>query len=449
MKTNLIQIQTIKQSLALKRKSIEVNGKLVKTPFYAPMPNNTTDMSILCEMMDRDKIETIGKEGEEVDFVGAVVYRVMEHDKVIAEQEALRAQQLITTEQSLPKSYVTLSSMKIKLIDPCTEFYRKRMRPIIATYQNLPLPAYLQDYLENLNRVHESLLTQTHINFWRSLFKKEGETAKIAHFIKWHEATQSQRKADVFIPPVPYIDHHSKNELLRLAMEINSDALNLVGEKAAVYFNFNADMFRDKQFVSEVCEFIERANAKFNVFKILDADKIIGKGFGQDAKQNFQIFLRTIKSLKDEDSEKIFGLLCGGGLGYCLLGAGFDFFVDTVNNYAQDFMARRSGGMNYRKLFNPETLSLEPIEGAKNMLIENGTLPGDNIVIKKYEGKKVTDFTRKEWSMDCRRHGVLEWNKLLKVVARAIDEGEDTLFFDKVQNSDYAVLGSILRKVNS
>lgn len=443
-KQDTISVETIKESIVLERKKIELQKKIQRTPFFVPMPNNAVDMDLTCDVLHPNKF--LSSDGnEEVDFIGAIIFRLMEHDDILRNKENQLHQLNLFTDKTVAEGYKYIKQMKFKFIDPSTELYRNRSRPLIEKYLKLDkIPEYLTQHLVELSNVDSNNLDMVHEKFWDIIFTEN----RAAHFIKWHFNQQNDRKADVFIPPVPLINPKNREILVNKAIEINSDALEIVGESAASHFIIDVQLFRHREAIQKIAEYISYINTKFNIIKILNSNKIVEKGFGQDARDNFELFLRVIKSIKEENPNRVFGIISEGGFGYSLIGAGFDFFVDTVNNYSQNFIRPRGKRSTYRQILNPETLALEPIEGVKNMLKDNGTFLGSNPIIKKYRGRSLIEVDPKIWSEDCRKHGILTWNELTKIAVRSINDGEDTLYFDKIQNSDYAILGNIVRKIN-
>jgi len=437
-------IETIKESKVLERKKIGVNQKFIKTPFFVPMPTTAVDMELVCEMMNPNNLLSKGEGNEETDFFGAVLYNLVDHDALLKDRENQLHQLGLFTDKTLEQGYRYIKQSKLKFIDPTTELYRNRSQPMIKKYLLLnKMPDYLSNYLIELSKADKDGLDLVHNNFWHKLFSEN----RTAHFIKWHLNQQQERDSDIFLPPVPFVNYKARDILLNQAIEINSDSLELVGETSATYFPIDIQLFRYRDSIKKILDYLSYINTKFNVFKITNADAILGPGFGHDARKNFELFLKVIKSLKEENPSRVFGILNGGGFGYCLIGAGFDFFVDNVNNYSGNFIRPIKKRARFRKILNPETLSLEPFEGAMNILRDNGIFIGNNSVIKKYAGKNQDLIDSREWSKDCRRHGLMTWNDLTKVAVRCINENEDSLYFDKVVNSDYAILGNMIRNL--
>lgn len=251
------------------------------------------------------------------------------------------------------------------------------------------------------------------------------------------------------IPPAPYVSNKSPN-LIDRAIEMNHDARDFIKDgEVCTAFTIDMDLFNNRQAIEKVTNYLDQLPTRVTAFKFFDPTKILKIGFGQYAKRNFELFLRVIKSIKEEYPSRVFGVLDGGAFGYALLGAGFDFFTDTVSNYPPYYVLTK-GQRNHRGMINAETLSIEKFEGVKHIYAENHILMHECKVCKRYKDTDALGTVDKQaWSEDCRRHGLQMWNKFTQEYFEAVQTEQEKLFFDKIQNSDYAILGTILRNINT
>ncbi len=432
----------------VRTKVFEINNKHIKLPFFSVLPQNATDLRIVLEEFNPDSIIKTMPGEDDVDFLNAVLYRVFEYDNVVREQKSIMGQ--LTLNHNI-STYKYFNQTKLKLIDPATELYRLRYKNYLKQYLSLEeIPDYLRDYLLKLIS-HDNLnLDAEHIKFWTDLFTStEKGTLKSAHFLKWHWKRQKGRGADLFIPPTPYINLKS-DMLIDKAIEMNHDAREFISDgEVSTIFNVNLDLFNNKKAIEKMTNYFDQAPTRITLFKFIDAQKILQPGFGQYAKRNFELFLRVIKSIKEEQPGRIFGVLNGGGFGYALLGADFDFFTDSVSNYPPYYF-KNVGERTHRGMLNAETLTIEKFEGVKNIFKENNILMHECKICRKYKDlENISGVSRQQWSEDCRRHGLHLWNKFTKEYYEAQATEQERLFFDKIQNSDYAILGTILRNINS
>ena len=430
------------------RTSIEVNGKHIKLPFFSAIPLSATDLKLLLEEFNPAELMAGNEQGSEVDFLNAVSYRVFEHDTVVREQrKSLSALTLFKT----VSAYKYTEQTKLKIIDPATELYRHRYTDYLKQYLTIEdIPPYFKHYLLKMISSDDKFARDAdHENFWNSLFTgKENGTLKSAHFLQWHWKRQKGMGADVFIPPVPYVSNKSP-ELIDRAIEMNHDAQDFIKDgEVCTTFIINMDLFNNKEAINKLTTYLDKTRTRITVFKFFDPTKILEIGFGQYARNNFELFLRVIRSIKEGKPKKVFGVLDGGAFGYALLGAGFDFFTDTVSNYPPYYRPIK-GKRSHRGMINAETLSIEKFEGLKQIHAENNILMHDCKICNKYSyADAVRIVDRMTWSEDCRRHGLHMWNRFTQEYFEAVEKGEEKLFFDKIQNSDYAILGTILRNIN-
>lgn len=432
----------------IKRDVVEINNKHIKLPFFSVIPLSATDLKLVLDEFDPNVLMKDSADGEEVDFLNAVSYRVFEYDNVVREQKKILNQLTISRSVSTFKYF---TQTKLKLIEPSTELYRLRYRGYLKQYSALEeIPTYFKDYLTKLIFNDKLNLDIEHENFWESLFtSKEKGTSKSAHFLRWHWKRQQTRGADLFIPPTPYISIKTPS-LINRAMEMNLDARDFIKDgEVSTTFNIDMDLFNNKDAIEKITNYFDQAPTRVTLFKFVDPTKILKIGFGQYARRNFELFLKVINSIKEEQPKRIFGVLDGGAFGYALLGAGFDFFTDTVNNYPPYYITSR-GGRKHRGMINAETLSIEKFEGVKNIFTENNILMHDCKICRRYKDLgNIGVVDRQMWSEDCRKHGLHMWNNFTKEYFEGKLSGQEKLFFDKIQNSDYAILGTILRNLNT
>jgi hypothetical protein len=417
-------------------------------PFFSVIPQSATDLKIVFEEFDPKQLMIESQNGEEVDFLNAIAYRVFEYDSIV--REHTKAVHQITLSNTI-STFKYFNQAKLKLIDPATELFRLRYRNYLREYSALEqLPEYFKEYLTKLLLNDDVDLENEHNAFWNSLFTTTQQgTLKSAHFSRWQWKLQQSRGADVFIPPVPYVSIKTPS-LIDKALEMNLDARDFVKDgEVTTAFVIDVDLFNSKDAIEKITSHLDKAPTKLTLFKFVNPTKILANGFGQYAKKNFELFLRVIKSIKEEQPERIFGVMDGGGFGYALLGAGFDFFTDTVSNYPPYYIPKK-GERKHRGMLNAETLSIERFEGVKNMHREHQVLMHDCKICRKYSGVENLEVVdRQVWSEDCRRHAPHMWNGFTREYTEAKATAQEKLFFDKIQNSDYAIIGTIIRKINN
>jgi hypothetical protein len=418
------------------RSQVELKKKIIGTPFFNLNPTSQTDMDILCE-----HIRFLGKHGIDMNFLGGLGFRIFDYDKIVRKQKKL-LNQLDLNNLRLTSVSEHLLKTKFIFIDPSTRLYRDRFYHMIKDYMKLNIPDYLKQHFQKLLSLPYMTenLDIAHIKFWRDMSKidDDNKTDKTAHFIKWHY-DQVKGKSDIFLPPVPYITLNGCDFLVKKTLEINLDAWDLIDDDVATFFNMDAEVFRNKEAVESIINYIVNNpnKSKFVIFNIHNANKILSPSYGLSSMENFGLFLKAIKNIR-ERADRIFGLLNSGGLGYCLLGCGFDFFGDTVNNYS-DFPNPKKGNTGkHRKYLNSFTLYPESFEDVMNYWKYHGTLPCSCPTCRNYNSYSRFDETtvdKKKWSVDCRKHGMNVWNEVVMERLKGISNGDDKLFFERVQRT--------------
>jgi len=348
----------------------------------------------------------------------------------------------------------------IKFVDPSTDVLRLGYNTHLDDYLKIKdIPAYFEDYLKKFkaNTMKEKSLKADpegmHISFWRNLLEGQGQgTIKAGHFIKWQDKTQKNMGGDVFIAPSPYITRPGCDFLVEAAIKINSMSQALANRDVADTFYLDAEIFKDKRTIERIAEYLGTTHSQMILFKIKNQQKLIDGFHGKYALKNLQFLLSIIKNdaRQFDDKVRTYGLLNGGGFGYCLLGAGFDFFTDPVGNFEYPMVGRKKD--DFRGTIGSESLVYEPFEELCSLLHDYG----ESVLPHHPEGK-YNNTTRLErrfltpdvWRRDCKLNGLCLWNEYVNDNVQAMINRQDRLVFDRVANSSYARLAPIVKDLNS
>lgn len=149
---------------------VKVGQKRIRRPFQISMPRSGNDLKVIYDVLSPD---FIGKEMQLYDgrdHIGAVVYKVEEHDQTMRGYNRYWGQTTLKEVEFTKYMIDYISKLKLKLIDPDVESYRNRNFNAIEKFLTLEIPNYLRAHLEELKIVDKKDLEATHIKFWRSLF---------------------------------------------------------------------------------------------------------------------------------------------------------------------------------------------------------------------------------------------------------------------------------------
>lgn len=452
--------QSVKTMLLLNEEPIEVNGKIIRKPFMVSVPSTSNDFRVLCEMLEPSFISTETAKFGGRDFVSAVAYKIDDYYRIRSEFMKRSGQTNLTKERLGYQMMNYLDATRLKIIDPNTESLRIGKLTGFNEMIKLPkLPEYFRKYIIEKQKIKGSKTEKSkkneriHLDFWSSLFEesKTGRKQGVAHFISWNNDIQSNMQSDIFLPPVPFIKNKDdiKNMFIKYTKEINDTSFQLYGESAAMYVILDMSLFRDSKAIDQIASIISEAPNKFIILKILGINKMTEPTFGYYARKNLEFFLKTLNDIRCVKPEKIVGLLDGGGFGYCLLGTCVDFFTDTVSNAYQDTFPRNTG--KHRSLLHPLTFVPENIEGVLQQLSNHKSLFMDCIIADKYKGmdkeKFLSTVDKIEWSMDCRRMGIIMWQKRMAALMNTDKIGLARMRFDEIINSGFPFLGTIIKKI--
>ena len=438
----------------LQETALEINGKTVRMPFQVSMPRSSSEFQIVCEILEPNFIAKEMLEYDGKEFVSAMAYKINEYNRIRREYLKNIGQKTLSSERLAYSMLTYLDKIKIKIIDPNTEFLRIGNRKSYRDFLKLKAPDYFMTYLENRRNAKSKnnlteLLEDLHFKFWDSLFLESDVKGKILapHLIDWFkEKEMKEMGADIFLPPVPFVKNNkTKDRFIRFSKQINEISYDFYGEKSAFYLIFDAELFKNAEAIENIANMIAESKNKFIIFKILGIKKITELGFGDHSKKNFEYFLKVINDVKSINPDKVIGFLDGGGFGYCLIGTGIDFFTDTVSNYPQDHFARYT--TKHRALLHPKTLTPEPIEGVIQHQKQYGCLFHDNTVADKYKGVDILSVERDQWSVDAKKMGLIMWQKRMASLMNTDKLGWSRMRFDEILNSDFSSLGVIVKRI--
>ncbi|ODS36161.1 hypothetical protein BEH94_08440 [Candidatus Altiarchaeales archaeon WOR_SM1_SCG] len=449
-----MKVELIQEYLTIPRGSILLNNKLVTFPFFTVGMQSKTDLDLLCDL--------IGMGGDLMKFtnsIQAVSYRVFEHDKVVRHRE-YNLKQYNLNLNIVDKSYAQVNNA-IKFVDPATDVFRLNYSKYIDEYLTIDknIPKYFQVYLKQIKENSEKDKKERedydllHIRFWKGLFENSGRI-NVGHFIKWSEYLQKERKADIFIAPTPYIKQESCEFLLEKAIDINRKSHDLVTGDVADSFFIDAGIFQNKKLIERLVDYLGITPSEMILFKINGYENLVNRVYGSYALKNFKFLLNTIKTDYRYFKNKVrsYGLLNGGGFGYCLLGGGFDFFTDTVSSfeyYPSHPPKRRS---THRGTIGAESLVYEKFESLKNLFDDYGETPLPYHPQKKYDNIKQLyplQINSKEWARDCKLNSMCLWNAYVNDNINGMINKDDRLVFDRISNSAFTQLSPIIKDLNS
>lgn len=448
MKQEHLKMEVEKTIQVSEEEIFSVNGKNMRKKFQASVPRSSVDFRILCEVFEPKFISNEMEEYDGKDFLGAVVYKINEHNK-IRRTFARNLGQSILGDALGFQMLKYLDTVKLKLIDPNSEFLRIGRRNDKDIYSFLELgkvPDELKIYLNERNRT-ESQET-LHNQFWLKLFQEDKRGVGITRLLDWIFDVQESMNADILIPMTPFINTKNMKSSIEHTGRINSMSHKLKGDRGAFYLVLDVDVLKNNRAVNQIANIISDAENRFIIIKMLGLKKITQVGYGKASRENLEFLLKILRDKKQLNPDIVAGLLDGGGFGYCLVGAGIDFFTDTVNNYYQDSFPKMPDKRKHRALLNPTTFSLEPFEGVIQQMRKHGHLFVDCSVADKYRGKEISMVDMDKWSVDARKMGLIVWQKRMASLLSGNQKfGLDKIRFDEILNSDFAILGNIVRRV--
>jgi len=447
----LIQKNIEQTQIQKEEQTIKINGKILSKNFMVSMPTTSIDFEILCDILNPNFISNEIEEYGNKDYIAGICYGLDRYDTIMKEFIKNKAQTRLIDGKSVMFMLEYFDKTKLRLIEPESEKLRLASKNSLPFLHLLKVPKYLEEYIKQRKISDDSDIN--YITFWENLFKEDESRKKtIAHLISWtYEKEVTERKSDKFLPIIPYIKlnltRDIKDNLLFYTKEINRISYELYGDYSAFYFVIDADLFIDKKSIEQINTMILECPNKFIFFKILHTERIFSNQFGYYGKKNLEEFLINLLSIKENYQDKVIGMLNGSGFSYSLLNITLNFFTDTVNNFPTEGMPKYTG--RHRSLMHPISLSPERIEGVLQQLDLHKALFLNDTIAQKYKGLDSQSFLKTisldEWSKDARKMGLILWERLIS--ARLSTDKNKV--FDEVINSNFSILGTLIKKITS
>jgi hypothetical protein len=438
----MFKVQPLEELRYVDRSQIILNGKSFTTPFTIFTPKSKPDKDIICE-----NILKSSSQKSFIDFMGATAYRIFEHDMIT------RGIGRTIVNRNIDRAFVHLNQTRFKFIEMSMDSIRNGYRTYFNGFLALEnIPAELREYLSDVRNKSDSLHNLS-MSFWEDLI----HNSRAVYFENWADKIQAKRLSDIFIPAIPHITLDDAEALTRMAIEINEDCQELVSRDTAIVFSLDASVLSSRRILMRILNAIaELKQSKLCLFKIQDWEVIKNYKYGEASILNLELFLKSLKGINEGriDNRIQFGMLNGEAFGYALLGTEFGMFQSYVGNY-QDYLRSIKGRpKKHRACINPDTLVLETFEGCKTLFTEHGKIVPTHHPDGKYNN--ITRFDeqtidRNEWSKDCRLVNITMWNEYTKELVDSVrpDKKYDSLFFDKIQNSAFSSIATVLRNVNN
>ena len=443
-----LAVQFLEEGQTLQRKKVELHRKTISAPFFCENVSSAEDLNILCEMGGYSTTEN-----DTLNLLGAAVYNIFNYQEVTSSWRSMLNQTTLNGKMA-GAQFRHMDANKFKLIDPNIELFGISFKQPIYKYMRLRPPKILFDHMKKLI-LKDAKSDELHEQFWNNMFPEEGiERADAGSLINWSNKQEEKFGSDLYIPTVPFLTGRNCNALVDKAISMNTMAADIVDRDVATYFSLSADVFENRKVIQDVLNCIGESKNKVGIIKFTDPQNFVNISFSEHAQNNLSLFLKTLK-LQNQNRENpmMMGTLAGGAFGYCLLGAGFDFFTDTVNNYQQYPMPTKGQKALYRKCFNDRRLVLESFAGIRSKFLEEGQDPMPYLPMQRgrytREQLEKNQIDAAEWSRNCRFNGIGMWNEFTKELAEAIRTRTDSLFLDKIQRSAYAMLYTVINDVRN
>lgn len=436
-------------------KLIEIEGGLwVPEHFVSHTPISGTDYLLMGEVFEPTFIQneiashlgTIPDQTRE--RLGAIFYPIHKYRTIKNVGLHSQDEEKNTPSTTPPKSFQFMEQTKLKLIDPCGYKILTGAKDELASFQKLGIAIQLTDFLKEASK---SITSERRRNLYRK-FWDEQEKNTLHLLTRMYMKQVDEFGATKFMPFVPTIQHFStidnfsdQEAYLRQTELVNNEAHHVYNDKAVFNMELELSAIESDYVMKMVCRILKNAKNRIICPKLLKIDDFFSPRFGKHSTENLFEVLNVLKELKEKG--KIVGLSSGGGFGYNLLGVCLNFYNDTVANYPFEGIPRASE--RKRALLHPITHALEPIGGVEYHLVEKGSLFNHNSIAKKYDGKSLRNFSKDEWSQDCRKMGLITHQQLVAGRVNSLLNKDYKALFLETMTSQYSKLAPLIRQLTA
>jgi hypothetical protein len=221
---------------------------------------------------------------------------------------------------------------------------------------------------------------------------------------------------NVIVAPSPLID--GKEGLAEIAIVVNkytqflSDSYGIPLENVAIYFNLDYKVFeKNPEKLQAIIDYIhddpdELNKGKIVLIKVKNYHQLTG--IGRENYSQFVSMLTTICHTEDKETSKVIFLLDARTFGLVTTMAGFDGFIEPLDNNSRDFSNPPTEHTQYGQIYSDEEMIFIPHKTEVRRYIERGRIFNSNTeTARSYNYKKIEDLPPREWN-NLRRKVLLE-----------------------------------------
>lgn len=339
---------------------LKIGQKKIVTPNFCLRPKNAEELDLLLKM----------KTEYDFRFLTSYVIRLIDIPKTIYPRIKKIAQTNLFG-QILEDPFSMSLAKDIIFIDPAFEYLYYDVENVLTRIERFSLlPTRIRDYAKRClmeKKIREKTDYRKwreafHNKFWSEIYENDAERTRMIRDI---QNIELRSKADVIIPPVPFI---TSRRLLDIAILINQRSRELARGKteSADYFPLRADMLRNDEIMNSLKRYIgDNEETRLTIFKIKylnlnSEEKLLEKNA-------YKSLLVDLSFLNQHIENKAFMLLDAGNQAIPSAITGFDIVSASFNGDKEDRHVRNAHSV-FASWYDPEFMTFHNHEVLQNIL---------------------------------------------------------------------------------
>jgi hypothetical protein len=418
-----------------KSRGLKIGNKSIVTPTFCLRPKNAEELDLMLRL----------KSEYSFGFLSAYVIRLIDLQRTIYPRIG-SISQINLFGQLIEDQFSSSLARDIILIDPALEYLYYDVEDVLVRLSSISfLPWNIRNYAKKCicekkyreKGDYRKWREAFHNKFWTEILENDAERTRMIRDI---QNTELRNKADILIPPVPFI---TSKRLLDAAILINQRSREIARgrSESADYFPLRSDMLRDEEIMNTIKKHIENSEAaRLTVFKLKylnlnNEEKILEKN-------SYKSLLMELSFLSQHLRNKAFMLLDGGNQLIPSAVTGFDIVSSSFNGDKEDRHIKNQRDV-FAKWYDPEYLIYHSRQDLLTILRNNqGVVPCHCPVCSIPSNYFAENFI--EYNRSVKMHYLFCREAEMSEIYNAIERKTTAMGADKLQRSQLKNLADLI-----
>lgn len=414
--------------------TINLNGKLIRTPCFATQIQNKYEFDLFYDIKERYLPTRLD----------AFIVRYFDVPSALARVQPSVANDVFGRVRE--DKYTIFMKNNLLIIDPAMDclYYDSKLDSFALNHET---PQIIIDYASKLRMEKKNKdpkvsfdkrKERIHREFWKGIFES---TPRKMSFVKSVLGFQRSCGADVLLPPSPLI---YDDEMLKIANEINDIAKGIAkinNKLCATYLNVKSTVLKDDELMDKIkMSVYENSSKSLTVFKFKNLDLATPKADLQ--RENYKKLMMDLAYFSQDYKDRSCMVLENSCQSFVSPFAGFDFASSSFTFYDGDMSY--SEHPSYGSYFDPFDKIHKPFDNVAESYLKLGKL---RCLCRSCKDVKVPDLrslSPAQWNIIRRTHIPMYMDYYMEAMLRAVRERNTELVRDTFSNSKVSNLKDVL-----